>query len=1044
MHSARDISAALELPEPTAEQIAVIEAPPEGAARVIAGAGSGKTETMALRVLWLVANNYVEPDAVLGLTFTRKAAGELSARILSRLRALHERGLAPTTDEFHTPSVSTYNSFAASLYRDHAVVLGRDPDARVLSEASAWSLATRVVSTSALPELSQWDITVPTLVRIVRTLGSRLQENRVAPGDMEAFVREFHAVVDLPAGGTGTYKQVEEWAERIDSLTTLMALVEEFQEAKRLRGVLEFSDQIALALEIVQRFPHAIEQVRSRHQVVLLDEYQDTSVAQTTLLTDLFRGHPVMAVGDPHQAIYGWRGASSSNLADFVTGFGESIATYSLSTSWRNGARILDAANTIAGPLRELPGPEVETLKPSPKASDHALEVVYPETLAEEAEQVASWLADRLGESNPPPSAAIIVRARAHQGVFVDALSQRGVPVHVLGIGGLLDDPAIADIVCTLRVIAQTSAESELIRLLAGAKWRVGVSDLHALAGTVRWLQGRDYHGVALPEDVQARLKNSVSAHDAPGLFDALRFMAQAPEDHTQWRDYSAEAPARLRDAWDTFSTLSRMQVGDLDSLVSAIESTLGLDVEVAANPVRVTSRAAREAFHDALHTYVGVAEESSVQGFVQWLEDAERRDNLTPRAEPPEAGCVQVLTIHGAKGLEWDHVVIPRVVQDEVPAKPRETSAWLGMGELPYHFRGDRDSLPVFSWRTATTRKELVDAQKAFVEDVKKHRGAEERRLMYVAITRARHRVLLSGSFWAHHTTARPPSVFLRDLEEAGIVDTLPTHPQNENPPEAEASEERVWPPDPLGSRRAMVEQAAVSVREAQAGELGDPLTPAASGLITRLDRGRSSSSGIEVRIPRRIPASSLERWFLDPDAQRAALRRPLPQKPYRQALRGTLFHSYVEEHFEQKPLHPLSGLENDDDGDTLGMEEWIHAFESSPFATLTPLAIEQELHLPVAGHLVVCKLDAVFPGDTGPHIVDWKTGAKPSDPREIEAKALQLAAYRAAWSQWTGVSQESVTASFWYAGDSTLLTPEVLPTLVELEDIFRPLWSD
>ena len=1044
MHSARDISKALELPEPTQEQAAVIEAPPEGAARVIAGAGSGKTETMALRVLWLVANNYVEPDAVLGLTFTRKAAGELSTRILSRLRALHERGLAPTTDEFHTPSVSTYNSFAAALYRDHAVVLGRDPDARVLSEASAWSLATRVVSSSTLPQLSHWDITVPSLVRIVRTLGSRLQENRVAPGDMEAFVEEFRGMLDLPAGGTGAYKQVEEWVERIDSLTTLMALVEEFQEAKRLRGVLEFSDQIALALEIVQRFPHAIQQVRSRHHVVLLDEYQDTSVAQTTLLTALFHDHPVMAVGDPHQAIYGWRGASSSNLADFVTGFGDSIATYSLSTSWRNGARILDAANTIAAPLRELPGPEVDTLKPSHKASDHRVEFVYPETLAEEAEQVASWLADRLGESDPPPSAAIIVRARAHQGVFVDALSQRGVPVHVLGIGGLLDDPAIADIVCTLRVLAQTSAESELIRLLAGAKWRVGVADLHALAGTVRWLQGRDYHGVALSEDVQDRLKNSVSAHDAPGLFDALRFMAQAPEDHTQWRNYSPEAPSRLRDAWNTFMTLSRMQVGDLDSLVSAIESTLGLDVEVAANPVRVTSRAAREAFHDALHTYMGVAEESSVQGFVQWLEDAELRDNLTPRAEPPEAGCVQVLTIHGAKGLEWDHVVIPRVVQDEVPAKPRETSAWLGMGELPYHFRGDRDSLPIFTWRSATTRKELVDSQKAFVEDVKKHRGAEERRLMYVAITRARHRVLLSGSFWAHHTTPRPPSVFLRELEEAGIVDALPTHPQNENPPESEVSEERVWPHDPLGSRRAVVERAAASVREAQAAELGDPLTPSASRLITRLDRALASEGGVEVKVPLRIPASSLERWFLDSNAQRAALRRPLPQKPYRQALRGTLFHSYVEEHFGHKPLYPLSGLESDDDGDTLGLEEWVHAFESSPFASLTPLAIEQELHLPLAGHLVVCKLDAVFPGDTGPHIVDWKTGAKPTEPREIEAKALQLAAYRAAWAQWTGASEESVTASFWYAGDSSLLTPEELPTLVELESVFRPLWSD
>ena len=170
MHSARDIAAILELPTPTAEQLSVIEAPAEGAARVIAGAGSGKTETMALRVLWLVANSHVEPDAVLGLTFTRKAAGELSGRIQRRLRALHERGLAPGTDEFHTPSVSTYNSFAAGLYRDHAVLLGRDPDARVLSEASAWSLATSVVSNSTLPELSSWDVTVPTLVRTVRTL----------------------------------------------------------------------------------------------------------------------------------------------------------------------------------------------------------------------------------------------------------------------------------------------------------------------------------------------------------------------------------------------------------------------------------------------------------------------------------------------------------------------------------------------------------------------------------------------------------------------------------------------------------------------------------------------------------------------------------------------------------------------------------------------------------------------------------------------------------------------------------------------------------
>lgn len=1044
MHSAAEISAALGLPEPTAEQTAVIEAAPAGAARVIAGAGSGKTETMALRVLWLVANSHVPPDAVLGLTFTRKAAGELGGRIHSRLLALHETGLAPGSDEFHTPSVSTYNSFAASLYRDHAVLLGRDPDARVLSEASAWALATRVVSQSSLSELGQWDITLQTLVRTVRTLGSRLQENRVHPDDMDSFTQEFQGLVDLAPGGTGSYKQVEEWVERVGSLSTLRSLVEEFQEAKRLRGVLEFSDQIALALEIVERFPHVVDQVRERHAVVLLDEYQDTSVAQTSLLTALFSRHPVMAVGDPHQAIYGWRGASSSNLSDFVTSFGDAIATYSLSTSWRNGSAILDAANTIAGPLRELPGPEVRTLTASPQASHYRLDVVFEQSVREEAQAVASWLADRLDEASSPPSAAIIVRARAHQSVFVEALSERGVPVHVLGIGGLLDDPAIVDIVCTLRVLAHTSAESELIRLLAGARWRVGVADLHALAGTVRWLQGRDQHGVALPEDVTARLAASVSSHDSPGLVDALRFMAEAPADHSQWRHYSEAAPSRLRDAWETLAALSRLQVGDLDALVAAIESHLGLDVEVAANPVRAASRAAREAFHDALHTYSAVAEESSVQGFVQWLEDAERRDNLTPRAEPAEEGCVQVLTIHGAKGLEWDLVVVPRLVQDEFPAKPRDTQAWLSKGELPYEFRGDRDSLPVWGWRSATTRKELVDSHREFVEDVKKHRGAEERRLMYVAITRARHRVLLSGSFWAHQVTARPPSVFLRELEEEGLLDALPTHPESDTPPETTSQDDRVWPGDPLGSRRESVERAAEAVLEASARNPVEPTTPEARVIVTMRERAEASRGSLEVRIPRRIPASSLERWYLDPESQRLALRRPLPQKPYRQALRGTLFHSYVEEHFALKPRYPLGGIEDDVESDTLGLEDWIAAFEASPFASMTPLAIEQELLVPVAGHLVVCKIDAVFPGDSGPHIVDWKTGAIPSDDAEIRAKALQLAAYRAAWSQWSGEPEQTITASFWYAGSSQLLTPDELPSIAQLDEIFGALWGD
>ena len=153
MSSALEIARVLGLNEPTPEQREVIEAPPQGVYRVIAGAGSGKTETMAQRVLWLVANNHVLAHQVLGLTFTRKASGELAHRMTTRLGELAAQGLADETNEFQAPTVSTYNSFAAKLYRDHAVLLGLDPEASVLSEASAWSLARTVVGSSTLEAL---------------------------------------------------------------------------------------------------------------------------------------------------------------------------------------------------------------------------------------------------------------------------------------------------------------------------------------------------------------------------------------------------------------------------------------------------------------------------------------------------------------------------------------------------------------------------------------------------------------------------------------------------------------------------------------------------------------------------------------------------------------------------------------------------------------------------------------------------------------------------------------------------------------------------
>jgi len=431
----------------------------------------------------------------------------------------------------------------------------------------------------------------------------------------------------------------------------------------------------------------------------------------------------------------------------------------------------------------------------------------------------------------------------------------------------------------------------------------------------------------------------------------------------------------------------------------------------------------------DALQGYLAYADDDSAAGFVEWLDQAERRDNLSPRPEEAEKGCVQVLTIHGAKGLEWDLVALPRLVEDELPSKPKDLGGWLSPGELRYAFRCDRRSLPEFSWRGTESRKDLVEEKKAFSERVRDYQSAEERRLMYVAVTRAKHHLLLSGSYWAHQVKPRQPSRFLTELVEAELIPALPANAYPDSPPPGPEIDEIPWPRDPLGSRRPVVEAAAEAVREQMAA--GVSQEPHDAGLALVLELLRETPGDQRVSIPVRIPASSLERLITDPSGFREALARPVPQKPHSAALRGTLFHRFVEQRFDTTIAGPLLSIDDPDSGadDGLSIEQWKAAFDASEFALVAPLAVEAELHFPVGGHLIICKIDAVFPTATGVHIVDWKTGKAPATPDELVAKSLQLAAYRLAWSQWSNTPLEQIEASFWFAATGDLITPQALP---------------
>lgn len=1098
---AEDIARLLGRDLPTAEQRRIIEAP-LGPALVVAGAGSGKTETMAGRVVWLVANGYVQPQQVLGLTFTRKAAGELAERVRLRLRRLARAaaeqgvvlpGRAHLEDDVlgGRPTISTYNAYAASLVRDHALRLGIDPSARLLGEAAQWQLASEVVE--SWQEDLGLDSAVSTVVEAVLALSGALDEHLLDPAAAQAGIARVRE--DTEATPTPTRKHYADVLALLRSLgerERLLDVVAAYRERKRASDAIDFGDQVALAARLAREVPEVGAGEREKYAVVLLDEYQDTSYAQLTLLAALFgEGHPVIAVGDPHQSIYGWRGASAGGLERFPTTFrrpaaegGGPAQVLALTTSWRNDVAVLDAANHVAAPLRARASRvEVPRLEASPVAGPGRVEALMTATAAEEAEAVAEfvaahWRPDGRGPGGGRVSAAVLCRKRSQFAVLRRALRARGLPVEVVGLGGLLSTPEVVDVVAALQAAYDPMRGDALVRLMTGARTRLGAADLHALAAWAGELVGQRTGRPGVELDVI----------DERSIVDALDELPRPGWRSPSGRALSDEGRRRLADLAGLLRTLRAHSYLSVPDLVAEAERLLGLDIEVAARAgVGVgRARAQLDAFRDVAVDFARSVDTPTLGGFLSWLEAADARENgLELPVTDPDPDAVQLITVHAAKGLEWDVVAVAGLVDGVFPTTATQgkdgpkDSAWLtGLGTLPYPLRGDADDLPRLEYAGADDPKELNERVQRFRLDAGDHEVAEERRLAYVALTRARHRLLLTGAWWGDGKKPRPPSTFLTELAEAGLVEVRDWAPEPEagdaNPATAEAVT-ATWPADPFAvedgaGRRPAVERAAAWVRSALATRPADaaPATdtegsedavrwtggrPAdaragesrwevlARTLLAE-QRAARASSGV-VDLPSHLSASALVRLGADAAEFARGLRRPVPAEPSGRARLGTRFHAWVEGYYGAATLVDFDALPGaEDDGwlepDQVDVDEerLRAAFLASPWADRRPLQVEADVETHVAGYVLRSRIDAVFPavaGDPVPAgdgvvVVDWKTGSAPRDAGTRAAREIQLAVYRLAWSRWSGVPLDRVAAAFHYVASGETVWPQRL----------------
>ena len=896
--------------KPTPEQVRMIEAGP-APTLVIAGAGSGKTATMVDRVIWLVDNGFVRPEEVLGVTFTRKAATELRSRMRAGLNTLRRSRRVALSDEelregVADPTVLTYHSYANNLVKEYGLRLGVEQDAQMLGDAQKWQLAAQIVQywEGELPlDQDGVPVSAATMINQMLHLSDECAEHLVEPQEVIDFCTEqlaAYAAVPDPRRATKTERDIQKVQRLLRNRRVYARMAMSYARVKARMQVLDFGDLMRFAARIAEADPAIREGERARFKVVLLDEFQDTSHAQMRLFSSIYGAdeaagipaHPVMAVGDPKQSIYGFRGASDGQMFSFYRHFPTKHAQpLFLSIAWRNDISVLNAANHVAEKLKEVPewvraadgditAAQVPDLRPrcalvgepgSPAFEQAAagmvgrVDLTYHDSDREEAVAIAeriaamraqavreyerAYAAHRSGDGSvrprlQMPEIAVLARVHGQLDPIRVECERLGIPVQQVGLGGLLSQPEVVDLVSALRVLADPNRSDALARLLTGARWRLGAADMLALGDWAQSLvrereralreqmalrmlaEAEDAdnaedirleaeHLRAAQERLDETLKGAVE--DSSGYASLIEAVENLPQDGAdgeplygeqyRGRRFSPAALERLRAFAEQMRVLRAGLSEDLGTLLYEIERTMLLDIELAVRPGTdpLGSRANLDAFHEVAAAYGmsaprinamiyagsdGVSAEegdpgarrfllssggvSYVMGFLAWLERADDEEKgLALGTVEPDPNAVQLMTMHAAKGLEWDHVLLPGLCGSATGGQIPNLWQMSANTALPWPLRGDREYLPslletaeeITAFEKA---KDLEDYLADHKDDAAEHAGLEDRRLMYVAMTRARNLLAMSAYRWRNASVApQPVQPFWEDLLE-------------------------------------------------------------------------------------------------------------------------------------------------------------------------------------------------------------------------------------------------------------------------------------
>ncbi len=690
----------------------------DGPLLVVAGAGTGKTQVITRRIAWLVATRRARPSEILALTFTDKAAQEMAVRV----DQLVPYGYTDT-------AISTFHAFGDGLIRQYALELGLPTDLRVLTRPE--------VVIFLREHLFEFELDAyrplgdPTrFLAALATLFSRCKDEDISPAAYREFADRVAAdaarladAVETPSASAAETDRggAAEEARRQEELAGAFAT---YQALLAANGCIDFGDQVALALRLVRESAAARAEIAGRFRYILVDEYQDTNRAQAELVGLLAETHRnITVVGDDDQAIYAFRGAAVDNILGFRDRY-RSTRTVVLRRNYRSKAPILDAAYRLVrfnDPDRLEVRAGVSKRLRAERSDRHAspVRVEAFATASDEADWIVAEIGRRIAAGRSPRDHAILVRANGHADPFLRSLNLAGIPWRFSGTSGLYARPEIRLLLAFLRVVAEPESSVDLYALATSEAYALGGDDLTAIVNMAR-RRNRSIREILEELDRQPgilRVRSETRATVTRLVADLRRYGETAHE---------RPAGELLYGFLRASGLLARLVATD----TVAAEEALGniarfFEIVRGQSALLVDDRAIFIAPH--LQTLI------------------EAGDDPATAELDPDADAVAVLTIHKAKGLEFPVVFLPGLVA----------------GRFPSSGRGEALALPADLGRGVPPTIELA--------------LAEERRLCYVAMTRARDELILSHAADYGGSRARRVSPFVLEALDLPSTSGVP-----------------------------------------------------------------------------------------------------------------------------------------------------------------------------------------------------------------------------------------------------------------------------